>query len=226
MLTVPLLVIAGVPGVAANGSNRVGILASNIASIISFKREGVQTSVRLLVVLVPAVLGSVVGAFGISELTDQTFERIFGLLMLPLIALVVLKPERSNSASKDRTRWPDRSRWSMPTRVLVFFAIGVYAGAIQAGVGLLLIAALSHIGVDLISANLVKVIFSMCATLVALPVFILGGNVIWEPAIYLALGLSAGGWIGAKFAVKGGEKWIRVVIGIATLALAIRLISR
>ena len=39
-LTVPLLVLAGVPGGAANGSNRVGILTSNISALASFWREG------------------------------------------------------------------------------------------------------------------------------------------------------------------------------------------
>ena len=34
-LTVPLLVLAGVPGVAANGSNRVGILTSSITAFLS-----------------------------------------------------------------------------------------------------------------------------------------------------------------------------------------------
>ena len=79
MLTVPLLVVAGVPGVAANGSNRVGILTSNISSYLSFRREGVTIDFSLLVPIIPpALVGSMVGAFGISELTDEAFERAFG----------------------------------------------------------------------------------------------------------------------------------------------------
>ena len=72
---------------------------------------------------------------------------------------------------------------------------------------------------------MVKVIFTLCATLIALPIFIAQGNVRWGPAIVLAIGLSVGGWIGAKFAVRGGERWIRAVMIVAALALAGRLIG-
>ena len=109
--------------------------------------------------------------------------------------------------------------------VIVFFGIGLYAGAIQAGVGLVLLAALSRSGFDLIAANVVKVIFIFFATVIALPVFIIQGDVRWLPAILLAIGLSAGGWMGAKFAVRGGEKWIRIVMVIAAIALALRLLG-
>ena len=214
MLTVPLLVLAGVPGVAANGSNRVGILTSTATSLLSFRNDGIRVTQNLAPIIGPALAGSLVGAYGISELTDETFERVFGLLMIPLIILTIWKP-------RVRTH-PEP--WPLAVTMGVFFLIGIYAGAIQAGVGLMLLAALSHSGLDLVTANLVKVIFNLCATLIALPVFIIQGNVRWGPAIILAIGLSVGGWIGARFAVRGGEKWIRIVMVVAALALAARLI--
>jgi uncharacterized membrane protein YfcA len=216
MLTVPLLVLAGVPGVAANGSNRVGILTSNIASFLSYRREGVTVQTSLLTPIIPpALVGSLVGAFGISELTDENFERVFGLLMIPLILLTIRKPKVK----------VDAEPWPMTVTAGVFFVIGIYAGAIQAGVGLVLLAALSRSGMDLVTANVVKVIFTLCATLIALPIFIAQGNVRWVPALILAVGLSVGGWVGARFAVRGGEKWIRAVMIVAALALAGRLIG-
>jgi len=152
-------VLAGVPGIAANGSNRVGILTSNISTYLSFRREGVSIdSSRLLPIIPPALVGSMVGAFGISELTDETFERAFGLLMIPLIILTIRKPKVNTDASP----------WPIAITTAVFFVIGVYAGAVR---------------------------------------------------------LSIGGWIGAKFAVRGGEQWIRAVMIAAALALAGRLIG-
>lgn len=216
MLTVPLLVLAGVPGVAANGSNRVGILTSNIASLTSYWREGVRVDTRTLgPILLPAIAGSLVGAFAISELTDEGFERFFGLLMIPLIILSIRKPKVAANPNG----------WPQALTIAVFFGIGIYAGAIQAGVGLVLLAALSRAGFDLVTANVIKVQFTFVATLIALPVFIIQGNVRWLPAIVLAVGLSIGGWVGAKLAVRGGEKWIRVVMVVAALALAGRLIG-
>lgn len=214
-LTIPLLVLAGVPGVAANGSNRVGILTSSITSWISFRREGVLVSLRSIRhILVPAVLGAAVGAFGVSQLTDETFERGFGLLIIPIVILTIRKPR---VAAADE-------RWSTRVTFVVFFAIGLYAGAIQAGVGLLLVAALNRNGYDLVTANTIKIIFTVAATLIALPIFIIQGQVRWLPALVLAIGLSTGGWLGARFAVRSGDKVIRGVMIVAALVLAAKLL--
>ncbi|MEY2959518.1 MAG: hypothetical protein RLZZ01_2086 [Actinomycetota bacterium] len=209
-LTVPLLVLAGVPGNAANGSNRIGILTSNLAATASFAKLGVKGFAHTGRVVVPVIVGSFVGSYAISRLTDDTFETLFGFLMLPLIALSIFKPK----ARTDRPAWP---YW---LTLVVFFGIGVYGGAVQAGVGLVLLAALTRAGFDLVTANHIKVVINVVVTAVALPVFIVNGQVRWIPAVILALGFTAGGWFGARFAVKGGERYIRAMMLVATLILA------
>jgi len=214
-LTVPLLVLAGVPGNAANGSNRVGVIVSNLAAATSFRRLGVDGLTQTLPVLGPVVAGSLVGSLAISRLTDDTFETVFGLVMIPLIILSVRKPEfRAEGA-----------RWSRSTTVVVFFAIGIYGGAIQAGVGLVLLAALTRAGYDLVLANSMKVIVIFSLTVTAFPVFLAQGDIRWAPALVLAAGFAAGGWLGAHAAVRGGERVIRVVMVVASVALAAKLLG-
>lgn len=215
MITVPLLVLAGVPGNAANGSNRVGVIASNAASAASFRRLGVDGLGHAAPVLLPVVVGSFVGSFAISRVADDTFETAFGLLMIPLIVLSIRKP-------RFRT---DGARWGRATTTIVFFGIGVYGGAVQAGVGLVLLAALTRAGYDLVVANSMKVVVILTLTATALPVFIVQGDVRWGPALVLALGFTAGGWIGAHAAVKGGERLIRAAMIVAAIALAARLLG-
>ncbi len=214
MLTVPLLVLAGVPGNAANGSNRVGILTSNVAAFATFKRLGVEGIQKGFPTLAPAMIGSAIGAYLINQITNETFERAFGLLMLPLIVLTIWRPKPRHDVT-----------WSTPVTVLVFFGIGLYAGAVQAGFGLVVLAALSRAGYDLVTANMMKVTINIAVTVVALVVFIADGSVRWVPALILAAGLSLGGWLGAHIAVQGGERVIRVVMVISALALAGRLLG-
>ncbi len=214
-LTVPLLVLAGVPGTSANGSNRIGILTSNAAAATSFRRLGVDGVSKAGPILLPVVIGSLIGSVAIANLTDEAFEKAFGLLMIPLILLSIRKP-------KIRT---DAEPWSRSVTYVVFFAIGIYGGAIQAGVGLVLLAALTRAGFDLIMANSIKVLITFAVTLVALPVFIVNGKVDWIPALVLAAGYTAGGWTGAHVAVRGGEKFIRIAMVIASLVLAANLLG-
>jgi uncharacterized protein len=214
MLTVPLLVLAGVPGNQANGSNRIGILTSNAAAVLAFRQSGIRVT-RVMAVLAPVVVGSLIGAFSISQVADETFERIFGLLMIPLVILTVIKPR----VRTDVEPWPT---W---VTVVVFTGVGLYGGAFQAGVGLVLLAALVRAGYDLVTANSIKVLVNTIVTTVALPVFIARGDVVWVPALVLAAGFTAGGWAGAKLAIKGGERLVRAFMVVASLALAGRLLG-
>ena len=214
-MTVPLLVLAGVPGNSANGSNRIGVLTSNAAAATSFRRLGVNGLTPALPILLPVVAGSLIGSLAISRLTDETFETVFGLLMIPLIILSIRPPHfRTDSAT-----------WSRPVSVVVFFGIGLYGGAVQAGVGLVLLAALTRAGFDLVVANSIKVIVIFTVTVVALPVFIWQGRIVWLPAFVLAAGFTIGGWLGARAAVRGGEKLIRVVMVLASILLAAKLLG-
>lgn len=209
-LTVPLLVLAGVPGNSANGSNRVGILTSNAAAATAFRKLGVRGLSKSAPVLAPIIAGSLIGAFLITRLTDDSFERVFGLVMLPVIFLSIRKP-------KVRL---DAKPWPLALTVAVFFAVGLYGGAVQAGVGLVMLAALTRAGYDLVTANNVKVVANLTLTAVVLPIFIVQGKIEWVPALILAAGLTAGGWIGAHAAVKGGERFIRAGMIVSALLLS------
>ena len=100
-----------------------------------------------------------------------------------------------------------------------------YGGAFQAGVGILIIYALSLGGTDLIRSNSVKVVINSCFTLVVLPIFLLAGQVAWAPALALGAGFALGGFLGPRLAVRGGEGLIRGVLGVAVLALSGRMLG-
>jgi uncharacterized protein len=215
ILTVPLLVLAGVPGNDANGSNRVGILTSNAAAAMSFRRLGVRGLRDALPILVPVVIGAIIGSLTVGRLTDEGFERFFGLLVFPLVVLALRKP-------KVRV---DVTPWSTRATVAVFGAIGLYGGAVQAGIGLVLLAALTRAGYGLVLANNIKVVVNLSITVVALPIFVARGEVEWIPALVLASGFTVGGWVGAHAAVKGGERFLRWAMAAAAVLLAGRLLG-
>ncbi|MBR82117.1 MAG: integrase [Acidimicrobiaceae bacterium] len=216
LLTVALLnVFVGLPGLVANGTNRVGVLVQNASSVASYRKEGIRGFRRAVPVLVPVIAGSLLGSLLVSSVTDDTFERIFGILMVPLLFLSLRSPKNVGS----------QINWHPVTTAVIFFGIGLYGGAFQAGVGLLIVVALSRSGLDLVNANAVKVVVILVLTTIAVPVFIVRGQVDWGFAVVLAIGFAAGGWIGARVAVRGGEKIIKPVLIGAVVALAGRMIG-
>ena len=91
--------------------------------------------------------------------------------------------------------------------------------------GIPLLLALLHLGHDAVRANAIKVSVIAAATLAAIPVFLVEDQVAWLPGGLLALGFTIGGMLGARFAVRGGEKLVRPVLVVAVVALAARMLG-
>lgn len=215
LLTVPLLVLLGLPGTVANGTNRVGILFQSLVALWRFRTQGVSALRQALPVLVPVMLGAGIGAVAISQVADETFERLFGALMLVLLIPMLRRFPPLNAVTP--------RRGSPAVSALLFFGVGLYGGAFQAGVGIPLVFALTHAGYDLVHANAIKLVIVAALTAVALPVFLVEGQIAWAPGLVLGAGFAAGGGLGAHAAVRGGERLIRPVLAVAVIALAARL---
>jgi uncharacterized membrane protein YfcA len=216
LLTVPLLVLVGLPGTVANGTNRLGVFLQSAVAAGRFRAEGVSGLRMSLPVLIPVALGSLGGSLIVSQVSDKTFERLFGVVMVGLLLLILRRPAAENGVAST-------GRWSAPLTFIVFLGIGLYGGSFQAGVGLVIVMALSHAGYDLVRASSVKVVINAVLTAVAIPVFIVQRQIAWAPGILLAAGFAAGGEMGARLAVRGGERVIRPVLTIAVLVLAGRM---
>jgi uncharacterized membrane protein YfcA len=219
-LTVPLLVLTGLPGNLANGTNRIGILVQNFIAAWRFRAEGVSGFRASLPALVPTVLGSLIGAVAISRVADATFQRLFGIVMIVLLVPIVL-----GLTTRDQPAAPTRPAPSRAMTFLAFFGIGLWGGAFQAGVGIAILFALSYAGYDLVRGNSVKVVINSALTLVAVPVFLLQGQVAWGPALLLSVGFAIGSTLGVRLAISRGEAVIRPILILAVLGLAGRMLG-
>ena len=220
LLSVPLLVFIGLPADVANGTNRVGVLAQNATAMRGFQVAGIPGLRDALPVLAPVLVGSLVGAWAISLLDSEDFKRIFGVVMVALLI-----PTLQSGMRRERADRPARPRWSLGLRLVVFFLIGLYGGAIQAGVGLVLLIALERSGLDLVQANSIKVVIIFALTAVAIPVFIAQDQIQWIPALCLVVGFAIGGRAGVVVAVRGGERVIRPMMAAAVIAMAGRMLG-
>jgi uncharacterized protein len=218
LLTVPLLTMLGLPGPVANGTNRVGVALGSATATWRLAAEGAPGLREATPLILPTALGALLGARLVVELPVEWFNRAFGVLMLVLLVPTLRGAQLAT---------PPRPREPAPPalRFLAFFAIGIYGGAFQAGVGVLLLSALSLAGNDLIRSTQIKTALNTCFTLLALPVFFWAGQIVWPEALALGLGFTAGGALGARAAVRGGARVIRPVLAVAVVALAGRMLG-
>lgn len=218
-LTLPLLMLfGGLPAAAANGTNRIAILVQNLIAIRRFRTGGFRDIRQGLRLAVPAAIGSLPGSLLAQDIPEKAFRIILVCIMLLALLPVLRKPDASREpAPAGELRHP---RLQIP----IFFLIGFFGGFIQAGAGYLIIAALSTLGgLSLVRTNSLKLVIITTYILPSLLVFLLYDHVRWLPALVLTCGSSIGGWLGASFAIRKGDRWIRFVLLAAVLALAGKL---
>lgn len=235
LMTMPLMVFIGIPGVYANGTNRVAIFAQNVSAVTSFFRQGFSDFRLSLSLLACALPGTLVGAWLGTNLRGRAFNCTLAVVMFAVLILMLWpkrgkakksegQPEEQWSEDTVATFAPSRKRVIL-THFLMLLA-GFYGGIIQAGVGFIFMAILHRVlGLDLVRVNMHKVFIIGGYTIIALAVFAWNGYVYWTAGICLAVGNSLGAWFGAHFAVKRGEKAIRVVFTAAIFLMALRLLT-
>jgi len=131
--------------------------------------------------------------------------------------LLVFKPKMWEEVKEQH--WP---KWAV---YAVFFAIGIYGGFIQAGVGFFLSWALVvAAGTDLVHGNAVKTIIIGSYTAVSLVIFFVNGLVDIPIGLVLAVGSMAGAVIGAKFTVMKGNKWVRYILAAVVVVSAVKMV--
>jgi uncharacterized protein len=218
-LTLPVMIFLGLDSSVANGTNRIGVLFQNIAAVYSFKREKyfeLKTGIKLSLATLP---GSVAGAILAANLSNDLFNKILGIIMIGIIITMVIP--------KNKKKYPDTETNHIPaaTHVLMFF-IGFYAGFIQVGIGFLLMAVLQYfLHINLIRVNMHKVLIVLITMIPAFFVFLFTDNINWGYGISLASGNAVGGFFSAKVQVKKGEDFIKAVLIVVILFMAVKLLE-
>jgi hypothetical protein len=218
LITLPILILLGLPANVANGTNRVGILVQNVVAVATFRRRGALNIAESPRLVVPAVFGAVVGAALAVDLDEALLNRTIGILMIVMLAIILLRPKRWLAAHADGSSI--HYGWQIP----IYFGIGLYCGFIQAGAGVFLIAGLVLAsGYDLVRGNAMKNLIVLIVTIAALAVFVVNDQVRWGLGLLLASGNAAGAWVGANMAVSRGAGFVRwvliVIIALSTIAL-------
>jgi uncharacterized membrane protein YfcA len=220
LIALPVLIFMGLPPAVANGTNRIAIFSQNIFGVLGFRSKGVSAFPYSLWLGISALFGAIIGAKIAIDISGELFNRILAIVLI----IAVLYP-LINHTGKNGDRKEERMSGKFQTMgVVTFFFIGIYGGFIQAGVGFIIISALTFINkFSLVKTNSAKVFVVMVYTISALVIFILEGKIDWKFGIILAVGNSTGSWVASRMSVKKGDKWIRGFIIATVIGLAIKL---
>jgi len=219
LITYPALLAAGIPPVAANGTNTTGLSPGSFSSAWAYRLELSDRMRRLARPLIATTIGAACGAGLVVALPSRVFTSIVPWLVGAATVLVALQPViarrvKAHREGSERPVWP----WTG--------LIGVYGGYFGAAQGVMLMAALGLVyDADPQRANAAKNILAATANVTAAVVFALSGAVVWLAALALAVGSIPGGYVGGRVARRLPGVVLRglvVLIGVgATLYLVL-----
>ena len=218
LFSVPILTFMGIPITIANATSRVALLFQNISAVGGFKSKGVELPWPYSLYLGLASLGGgLMGSLVASKVPDAVFTKIFVVVMCLAVILIVYDPFKSKGEERLNFK-------SQVIGTICFFFVGIYGGFVQAGIGFIVIAVLTSVNhLSLVKTNYVKVFAAIIYTGVSVIVFAFEGKVLWKTGLVLAIGHALGGWYASRWSVTAGEVWIKRVMVISIIGMAIKL---
>ena len=223
MLTVPAMLMMGLPGPLANGTNRVAIFVQNAVAVGAFFRKGLADFKLSLKLLLCAIPGTICGALVGTELAGTMFNRTLAIIMCAALVLMWVKRKKLPQAAETDGA-PLISLRRKISGYLLMVGIGFYGGFIQIGVSLILMPVLNRVFyMDLVRVNMHKVFIICGYTVVALAIFAWRLDIRWDLGAALAAGTGIGGFVGAAVSIRGGERLIRWLFQLVLIAIVIKL---
>jgi uncharacterized membrane protein YfcA len=218
LLSIPFLIFLGLPPQVAIATDRFAGLGAAVTAFYQFWKAD-----RIVWRLVPALAlaslaGSLIGASLLLRAEDVSLRSVVGVLLLALLPVLFLKPGLGVEAR-------EVSRPQLALGLVLYFGIQVLAGFFGGGTGTLIFYTLMFFfGVTIIQVAATQIVPFLVLTLSSLALFAAGGIIDYRVGLVLMAGTATGGYLGARIAIRSGNRWVRRLFAVVVLASAARLL--
>ncbi|MBD5641822.1 MAG: TSUP family transporter [Desulfovibrio sp.] len=220
LLTIPALLLTGVPPHYALGTNKIGACLGTTVALANFARHGVVAWKMAFWGVPFSLAGSWLGSLLALYLESAMLGKIL-VILLPIAMIATLMP---TGKSRNMTQAEQGLRFWLALP-LVCLALGCYDGFFGPGTGSFLILLLHwFLRVDLITASATAKAFNLGSNVSAAVTFVWHGTVIWSLGIIMAICFMIGNAIGSAFAIRAGSGAVRKFLVVSMLILLATLV--
>lgn len=217
LISFPLLILLGYPTLPAIATNRVAAVFLEGSATARYFSLGQLNSVRTKQSILFGALAAL-GAFTGTQIVFKINESTLNIIVAILLCAIAF------SISKIPTT--ETKLESIDSKKYIFlgltsFSLGIYGGIFGTGFGTLLMATLLALGNGFMDASIISRFASLLMSATAAAIFYFAGSVDLAAALALGLGFSIGAWVGAKYSVKRGSKYVKfLLIGVTLITIA------
>jgi uncharacterized protein len=207
----PALLFTGVPPIPANATNTIALWTGAAASGGAYrKRLDVPPSV-MIPLLSASLIGGLAGAYLLLRTPAHTFMRV--LPWLTLGATLLFAFGKKLAGGRGSVIGHESTGFALVGATLFQLGVAVYGGYFGGGMGIVMLAMLAALGMtDIHAMNALKSVMGFVINGVAVITFILAGAVYWKHGAVMIVGAIAGGFLGAHYAMKMPQAWIRYFV--------------
>lgn len=211
----PALLWTGVPPIPANATNTISLWTGQAASGGAY-RSRLDVPRRVMVPLLAAsLIGGLFGALLLIRTPAHTFMRV--LPWLTLGATLLFAFGKRLAGKRVSVIEHETTLAALAVATTFQFVVAIYGGYFGGGMGIVMLAMLAALGMtDIHAMNALKSVMGFVINGVAVVTFVAYGAVYWRHGIVMIVGAIAGGYLGAHYAMKMPQLWIRwfvVVVG-------------
>lgn len=217
-----LTTLIGMPGNIANGTNRVGVLMNAAGAMTGFQTNRRLNYLLYLKYITPVIIGAIGGILVATLVTSEQFMLVFKWLMVLMLIVLLVKPERWLLANRETSLIPQWMEWP------VMGVLGFYGGFIQMGMGVFYLAFMVLVArLPMIESNSIKALSVGVFTLLAVIIFAIAGQIIWTIGLLMGVAQFLGGWFSAHYASRlpGASRFAYYVLVVAVLLSLIKLFN-
>jgi len=218
LISLPALLSVGIPPQIALGTNKLQGTFGALTAAINFTRYGKVDLKECVFGIVTTLIGAATGAVMIQKMDPSFLNRLVPVLLLLVLVYTIFY--KSNEVNDRPAKMPQALFF------LIFgLTLGFYDGFFGPGTGSFWTAALMMLmGYNMTKSVGITRVMNFTSNVVALTLFVSGGNVYFKVGLIMALGQIIGSRYGSGLAIKKGTRFIRPIFIAVVLATIIRLI--
>lgn len=220
IISVPVLLMLGVPVTTALGTNKIQSTAGTTMALITYLRRGAVVPEIAWRAAPLSALGGILGAATLLLVPSDFLKPLITLLVCGLAIYLCLKPNFGATA-----RYQGLSRTLLWIILSCAFGIGFYDGFFGPGTGMFLTYLLVRVvELDFVRAAGTTKAINLASNITPLIYFITHDSIRYDLGIPMALANILGGYLGARSAIKGGPSLVRWISILMASGLALKFI--
>jgi uncharacterized membrane protein YfcA len=218
LISIPALLWAGLGPVEALATNKAQAVFGSGTAAIAFVRRGAVDLRSMGLAVACTFVGAALGAVLVRHLDPGFLERLIPFLLIAFALYFLLSPRVSDLDSQRRIGHPAFA-------LTVGTGVGFYDGFFGPGTGTFFaMGYVALLGFNLRRATAHSKVLNFASNLAALLFFLSGGNIAWIFAGAMALGQTAGAWLGSHLVLRHGASLVRPVLVGASILISGKLL--